>query len=185
MIASNLTPVVRRMAPVLALLVLVATVPQASAQAPAAAAAAPAAGIVQPGTSTDARWYLQTSVYTKHFRPDPKHDNHQNLVNLEYWRADNYLAGGAWFHNSFGQASQYLYVGRRWEPFENPAIYMKLTGGVLHGYKGEYRDKIPFNHSGYAPAIVPSVGYATKRFAGELVLFGTSGLMLTVGVFLN
>lgn len=132
------------------------------------------------------RWLVQTSVHTIHFTPDDRHNNFQKLVDIEYWRPDNWLAGGAWFLNSFGQPSQYLYVGRLWRPSEAwPGAYVKLTGGVLHGYKDEFRDKIPFNKSGYAPAILPSIGFSGRRFAGELLLFGNSGLMVTVGVFLD
>ncbi|HRL74969.1 MAG TPA: hypothetical protein PK440_00355 [Candidatus Accumulibacter phosphatis] len=54
----------------------------------------------------------------------------------------------------------------------------------MHGYKGQYQDKIPFNGSGYAPAIVPAVGYCYQRVCSELVLFGTAGAMLTLGVTL-
>ena len=132
------------------------------------------------------RWYLQTSVYTHHFHVDPRHNDHQKLVDIEYLRADNYLAGISWFSNSFGQPSQYFYVGKQWRPFDSqPPIYLKLTGGLIHGYKGEFRDKIPFNHSGVAPGLIPSIGYSTKYFATELVIFGTAGIMLTFGVFLN
>ena len=28
-------------------------------------------------------WYAQTSVYTRHFAPDPEHNNHQDLIGLE------------------------------------------------------------------------------------------------------
>ncbi len=130
------------------------------------------------------RWYFQTSIYTKHFSVNPAHDNTQRLLNLEYWRADNYLAGLALFDNSFGQRSQYAYVGKVWRPFDqSPKVYLKLTGGLLHGYRGEYRDKIPFNGGGIAPAIIPSVGYTWGRLNTELVLFGTAGLMMNVGLF--
>ncbi len=130
------------------------------------------------------RWYFQTSLFTKHFSVNPQHDNTQRLLNLEYWRADNYLAGLALFDNSFGQRSQYAYVGKVWRPFElSPKLYLKLTGGLLHGYKGEFKDKIPFNSGGVAPALVPSIGYTWGRLNSELVLFGTAGLMINVGLF--
>jgi hypothetical protein len=132
------------------------------------------------------RWVFQTSVYTRHFSYDPRHNDHQALMDLEYWREDNWLAGASWFRNSFKQPTQYLYVGKLWRPFDTqPQVYVKLTGGVIHGYKDEFRDKIPFNKSGYAPGIIPSIGYSGRRFTGEFVLFGTSGVMFTFGVFLN
>jgi hypothetical protein len=130
------------------------------------------------------RWYFQTSLYTKHFSVNPLHDNSQRLLNLEYWRSDNYLAGLALFDNSFGQRSQYAYVGKVWRPFEQtPKVYLKLTGGFLHGYKGEFKNKIPFNSAGVAPALLPSIGYTWGRLNSELVLFGTAGVMINLGLF--
>jgi hypothetical protein len=138
------------------------------------------------GSEASGRWLLQTSLYTSHFSPDPQHVNQQNLINLEYWRSDRWLGGVAFFRNSFGQPSQYVYVGKTWRPFGSlPDVHLKLTGGLLHGYKDQFRDKIPFNSAGVAPAILPSIGYSTKRFNTELVLFGTAGLMWTGGVFFD
>lgn len=162
--------------------------PAGNTATPAAAAAAghTGAGMTSKSLSDSNRdrWYFQTSVITKHFRPNPQHDNTQRLLNLEYWRADSYLAGLALFDNSFGQRSQYLYLGRVWRPFDShPSAYLKLTGGVLHGYKGEFKDKIPFNRAGTAPALVPSIGYGWGRLNTELVLFGTAGMLINFGVF--
>jgi hypothetical protein len=132
------------------------------------------------------KYLFQTSLYTTHFSPSPDHVNHQNLINFEYWREDRWLAGLAFFRNSFGQPSQYVYVGKQWRPFQfSENVYLKLTGGLLHGYKDQYRDKIPFNQLGVAPAILPSIGISNRRFNAELVLFGTAGLMVTAGVFFD
>lgn len=130
-------------------------------------------------------WYFQTSLFTRHYHDNADHNNHQKLLNLEYWRDDGYLAGGAFFYNSFDQPTGMLYVGRRWRPLDSvPSAYLKLAAGIIHGYKGEYRDRIPFNSSGTAPILLPSIGYSGKRFSSELILFGTSGVLLTLGVFL-
>lgn len=77
-------------------------------------------------------WYLQTSVYTRHFHPDPEHNNHQNLIGLEYQADDGVVAGGATFRNSFRQRSQYAYVGKRFDSDVAP-VYLKVTGGLLQG----------------------------------------------------
>jgi len=53
---------------------------------------------------------------------------------------------------------------------------------VVHGYHGQYRDKIPFNHSGVAPVVLPSVGYCISRVCSELVIVGGAGLLFTLGV---
>lgn len=143
---------------------------------------APASAL--PGTEGGHRWLIQTSALTKHFSPDKRHDNTQRLLNLEYWRPDSYLGGLALFDNSFGQRSTYAYVGKVWRPWDStPQTYVKLTGGLLHGYKGEFRDKIPFNQKEIAPAIIPSIGYHWGRVNAELVLFGTAGMMLNLGFF--
>ena len=70
-----------------------------------------------------------------------------------------------------------------WRPVEKaPEFYIKVAAGVIHGYSGEFQNKIPFNSSGYAPGIVPGIGYCYRRFCGEMLLFGTAGAMWTVGM---
>ena len=50
--------------------------------------------------------------------------------------------------------------------------YFKLTGGLLHGYKEPYDDKIPLNDLGVAPAILPTLGFQYKFFVAEANLAG-------------
>jgi hypothetical protein len=129
------------------------------------------------------QWLLQTSLYTTHFHDNPEHNNHQHLVNLEYQRADQWLMGGSAFDNSFGQPTQYAYVGRLFRPLDSaPLVHFKLTGGLIHGYKGQYKDKIPLNSQGVAPAIIPAIGLSGKHLSGEVNFFGLAGLMVTMGV---
>ncbi|MDV7392104.1 hypothetical protein RZS08_12145, partial [Arthrospira platensis SPKY1] len=123
------------------------------------------------GFWSDGNLLLKTSLYTRHYSDDPRHNNHQRMVNLEWIASSEYgpgwtdrafahapqtrwLVGAAAFRNSFGQDSTYLYGGFRRElsSSENTSTYVKLTGGLLHGYRGEFRDKIPFNNLGIAPA---------------------------------
>jgi hypothetical protein len=134
------------------------------------------------------RFYFQTSVATVHFSSDPDHDNTQDLIYGE-WRMPYYWLGGQWFaglsffDNSFGQSSQFVFGGLLWRPVEKaPELYFKLAAGVLHGYTGEFENKVPFNNNGYSPGIVPGVGYCYKRFCGEMILFGTAGVLWTVGM---
>lgn len=136
------------------------------------------------------RFYFQTSLATVHFNPDDDHTNNQKLIYGEWrlqerWLEGQVLVGASAFDNSFGQPSQFVFGGLLWRPFDSlPAAYVKVVAGVLHGYKDEFQDKIPFNNSGFAPAIVPAVGYCLNRVCGEMVLFGTAGLMWTLGVTL-
>ncbi len=76
------------------------------------------------------------------------------------------LAGGATFRNSFSQRSNYAYLGKRFDSDSYP-VYLKLTGGLLQGYRGEYRDKIPLNRFGVAPAIIPRWAFASARWAAS------------------
>ena len=160
----------------------------------AAPAAAPAVEAKSPWDAPEPwrtdRFYFQTSIYTTHFHPSDEHVNHSWLINPEYrfsdsWLDGQWIAGAAFFTNSFGQASQYVYGGLLWRPFvDTQPLYFKLTGGILHGYKAPYDEKIPFNKYGVAPAILPSMGYCYNRYCSELIIFGTAGLMITVGATL-
>lgn len=130
---------------------------------------------------------VQTSLYTRHYSPDPEHNNHQNLISIELHNPQRWLAGAGWFKNSYDQPTWYWYAGREfpfWQPNEKTLVRGKLTGGLLRGYKDEYRDKIPFNHSGIAPAILPSIGVQWGRMESDLILFGSAGLMVTGGMSL-
>jgi hypothetical protein len=126
-------------------------------------------------------WYAQTSLYTRHFSPDPQHNNNQDLINLERNEASGLVYGGATFRNSFSQRSYYVYAGKRFDIGDSP-FYMKVTAGALQGYRGKYRDKIPLNRYGVAPAIIPSVGVHFGPVAGELVLLGFNAAMVTAGI---
>jgi hypothetical protein len=126
------------------------------------------------------RWYLQTSAYTRHFSPDPEHNNRQRLIGLEREDAGGWLWGGATFRNSFDQRSVYAYGGKAWRHDDWP-VYAKLSAGLLHGYRGEYRDKIPLNRFGVAPAVIPAVGYGLGPVGVEAVLLGANAMMINVG----
>ncbi|MBP5978586.1 MAG: hypothetical protein KA748_00045 [Halomonas sp.] len=128
---------------------------------------------------------VQTSLYTRHFSPDPEHNNHQNLISIELHNPDRWLTGIGRFKNSYEQPTWYAYAGREfhlWQFSKEINIRAKLTGGLLHGYKDEYRDKIPFNHFETAPVLLPSIGMQWQRFESDLIIFGTAGMMVTAGL---
>lgn len=131
----------------------------------------------------EARWLLQTSLYTRHYHYNPEHNEHQHLINLEYQRPDQWIVGAAAFKNSYRQPTQYVYFGMLFRPVESvPMLHFKLTGGLIHGYKGQYRDKIRYNSRGVAPAIIPAIGLSGKYVSGEVNFFGAAGMMITMGV---
>ena len=128
------------------------------------------------------QWYIFTSLYTWHFDPEPDHVNNQKMLGLESQMKNNWVFGLAIFDNSFGQNSQYLYTGYKWDLFGSNLWYFKLTGGLLHGYKEPYDDKIPLNQLGVAPAIVPTLGFQYKFFVAEANLGGLAALTITAGI---
>jgi hypothetical protein len=125
--------------------------------------------------------YLYSSLYTKHYDPDPDHVNNQNMLGLEGQTKDSRVMGLSIFDNSFGQKSEYLYVGKKWYRFSSEKWYTKLTGGLIHGYKDEYQDKIPLNDLGVAPALVPTLGYQNKSIVVEFNQLGLAAAMITAG----
>lgn len=126
-------------------------------------------------------WELTFSPYTIHFHPS---EDHKPVVSIGLLKAleGNWNAGGSVFSNSFGQPSAYLFVGQRYvNPFGWNRWYLQWNAGILYGYVGEYKDKVPFNFKGFSPGFVPSIGYQfNDRIYGELDLLGTSALMFTV-----
>jgi hypothetical protein len=128
-----------------------------------------------------AEWRFRTSLYTKHWSENPEHVNNQKLLNIEFETTNRWVYGFAHFDNSFGQPSQYLYAGYSWPLFGKDWAYFILTGGILHGYKEPYDEKIPLNDLGFAPAIVPTFGLRYKRVFTELQILGTAAVTVTAG----
>lgn len=124
---------------------------------------------------------MYVSLYTRHYSPDPAHNNDQNMLGLEFELPGSRLWGLAIFDNSFGQSSQYVYYGRKWDAFDSGRWYVKVTGGLLHGYKEPYENKIPLNGLGIAPAAIPAFGYSRNQFFVEFVQLGFSAGMINIG----
>jgi len=131
------------------------------------------------------RFYIQTSLASLHFHDDASHNNNLRLIFGEWRPNRNVFLGASFFSNSFNQPTQYVFAGWKFDPLPiAPGFYFRVSAGLVHGYKGEYKDKIPFNHSGVAPAIVPAIGYCYRRVCSEVIAFGTSGGLVTLGVTL-
>ena len=127
--------------------------------------------------------YVYSSLYTRHYDPDPDHVNDQNMLGLEFETRNRRVFGLSIFDNSFGQDSEYLYAGYKFRAFESDRWYYKITGGLIHGYRGEYKDKIPLNEMGVAPVIIPSIGVQHKNFVAEFSQLGLAAGMITAGAF--
>jgi hypothetical protein len=115
------------------------------------------------------------------------HHGHHNdlpwLTGLE-WQPAGYPVefGAAYFRNSFYQDSVYVYVGKRWPLSDDyQGLFFNLTGGLLYGYRGEYEDKVPFNHNGFALAVIPGLGYQYRAFNAQFAVLGSAGFVITFG----
>ncbi|MDO5090487.1 MAG: sn-glycerol-3-phosphate transporter [Cardiobacteriaceae bacterium] len=128
-------------------------------------------------------WRLRTSVYTVHYHPKPEHNNHQRLIGVEYRRPDDWLMGAAYFRNSFHQPTLYLYAGKEWQLWQHQHFRLRgsVTGGLIYGYRDEYKNKIPFNRYGVAPAILPALALDYHQLFMELQFLAASGMLATVG----
>ncbi len=122
-------------------------------------------------------WDLIISPYTQHFSNDDH--RHVYLLGLQRNQLDGAMWGLSLFRNSFGQGSGYAYYGHRWDAlFGVPELYGDLSAGIIYGYRGEFKDKVPFNHGGFAPAIIPALGYrVTPKDALQLVMLGKNALL--------
>ena len=96
-------------------------------------------------------WRLNVAPLTLHFSSDPDHRN-VYMLGVERQRTDGYLIGAAWFRNSFGQPSGFVYAGQRFERFYgHDPLYLELTAGVLYGYVPPYDHEVPVELSRLFP----------------------------------
>lgn len=128
-------------------------------------------------------WYLQGGSYI-HYSDDEDYEGPPWFVGIERHRPGKAILGLSIFNNSFGQFSQYAYVGKDYYLFERaPNLRLKLTAGVAHGYKGEHQDTSPLNWGdGWAFALVPAIGYQKGTLGWDVALLSNSGLLFLVGV---
>ncbi len=69
------------------------------------------------------------SLYTTHYDPNPEHVNHQNMLGFELETKEKQVYGLAIFDNSFGQKSEYLYIGEE-------MAQLPLGADVFQAYRG-------------------------------------------------
>lgn len=127
-------------------------------------------------------WQISVSPYTEHFRRSVEH-RQVWAVGLERGFADQSLYGLMGFSNSFGQPSAYLYYGWAFPGLLQaaPALYLKVTVGLLYGYVSPHDDKVPLNYNGLSPAIIPALGWQfDKNWSAQVNLLGTAAVMFMV-----
>jgi hypothetical protein len=105
---------------------------------------------------------LLLSPYTYHTEDKPSHRT-VYLLGLEREHANEKLDGVVLFRNSFGQPSIYVYPwgGVYKSIFGLSNVNFKWTGGLIYGYRGEYKDEVA-NWQGLAPVIIVGLAYQFK-----------------------
>ena len=144
--------------------------------------ATPSAAADEADADTPHSWYFQAGGYM-HFSDDEDYVGDRWFLGIERQLKRNTVIGLSVFDNSFGQFSQYLYLGKSWYPWQRfPGFRLKLTGGIAHGYKGERQDTSPINWGdGWAIAAIPAVGYQQDRLGIDVALLSDSGLLFLLG----
>lgn len=149
----------------------------------AVAHSAIAADLPPPGTApTGEIVMIQAAPGVIHYHANPEHADWSWLVGIEWQRPSRWLFGFSYFNNSYDQKCQYYYAGYLWKLSDrDPNWYLKLTGGLIYGYKEPYEDKVPFNHNGYSPGVVLGLGHKWDRWSLQLNFLGKAALGLSVG----
>ena len=137
---------------------------------------------IEGGEPPPKKWDLTISPFTHHWHSSNEHKP-VKLIAMDSHLAGGRFCGLALFTNSFGQPSAYGYVGQQWNNlFNNPKLYTKVSAGFIYGYRGKYQDKIPFNHYGVAPAIIPAIGYDfDKNESVQAMVLGRAGILFAYG----
>jgi hypothetical protein len=120
------------------------------------------------------------SPFTTHYTYNPAHKPVW-LIGFEQQSPDKSLRGSAFFSNSFGQESVYVFLwgGRYDDLLGIDGLHAKWTAGAIYGYKAPYENKVPFNYKGISPAIIPSVGYQMNGvWSVDALFLGKAALML-------
>jgi hypothetical protein len=127
-------------------------------------------------------WYLHGGAYV-HLDNRDDYKGPPVFGGIEYHRPDNWLGGLSLFNNSFGQFTQYLYLGKKFHPWDsNRAVRIKLSAGVAHGYRDEHYDTLPIRWGGsWGLGFVPGIGYQKDRVGYDVAVLGVAGLLFLVG----
>ncbi|MGE0097953.1 MAG: hypothetical protein AB7S86_06350 [Hydrogenophaga sp.] len=137
-------------------------------------------GLDEPARGTGPRYEAFFSPYTHHWTYSEEHKQVYAL-SLSRLLPEGRFCGFSLFSNSFGQPSAYAFIGKSWPGFwaAQPNVYASVSAGIIYGYVGKYKNKVPLNLGGFAPAIIPAIGYRLSPSAAvEVQLLGTAAFML-------
>ena len=119
------------------------------------------------------------SPYTYHWTASEEH-RPVGAISMSRLLPNDRFCGVSLFRNSFGQPSAYAFTGWRatnlWPAV--PEVYGTVTAGIVYGYVGKYKDKVPLNVGGFSPVVIPALGYRlSPKVAVELQILGTAAVM--------
>ena len=137
-------------------------------------------GLGNEAEPTRPRYELFYSPYTHHWTYSPEHRT-VHALSLSRRLENGRFCGFSLFNNSFGQPSAYVFVGKEWEGLfpSVPRLSLGVSGGIIYGYVGRFKDKVPLNVGGFAPAVIPSVSWRlTDQAALQVQLLGTAAIMV-------
>lgn len=145
--------------------------------------------LILPAVSIEAaeleNYYLQTSFYTYHYSEKNYHNNQQQLIGLERHYSNNDLNGIAFFNNTYGQNTLYIYGGTNYSLFSigKTEITAKFTYGIIHGYDNEDGKYNTWMHDmNTFPGFVFSFGLRREPLRLDVVPFADAGIIITGGV---
>ncbi|MGI9217803.1 MAG: ABC transporter ATP-binding protein [Hydrogenophaga sp.] len=132
-------------------------------------------------TADSSGYWAFASPYTYHWSDENAKD-HRAVFALSVSRQlpNQRFCGASLFRNSFGQPSAYAFTGWLWpNPIKAyPEVYATVSAGIIYGYVGEFKDKVPLNVGGFSPVVIPTVGYRlTPQLAVEVQILGTAAVM--------
>lgn len=125
--------------------------------------------------------YIQAGVST-HWEDDDEYRGTPYLGGLEAAHQNRQLVGISLFNNSYSQFCQYFYYGYNFPlTYISESLHLKLTGGLIHGYVDESEDKLSLSADGWAPVIIPSLGWKRDRVGLDIAVLGDAGVMFLLG----
>ncbi|MDJ0656509.1 MAG: hypothetical protein QNJ40_20280 [Xanthomonadales bacterium] len=151
------------------------------------------ASLLHPGVSSSAdaddgserQLFAVLGVY-EHYSDDEDFRGSNLVSAVEWYRPDNRYFGMSLFSNSFGQFSQFVYLGREYPLTRiSPHARFKIAYGIVHGYRDEFEDQLALSFGRFAPGIIPSFGYRKGKVAVDLSLLSNEALLLTFGRYFD
>lgn len=138
-----------------------------------------------PGLGDDAeptrpKYELFYSPYTHHWTYSPEHRT-VHALSLSRRLENGRFCGFSLFNNSFGQPSAYAFAGKEWDGlFESvPRLRLGVSAGIIYGYVGRYKNKVPLNVGGFSPVVIPSASWRlTDQAALQIQLLGSAAIMV-------